>query len=380
MSLFPQGSVWRKWDLHVHTPCSHVQSYGGNNDEAWESFIRDLERLPEEFKVVGINDYFFLDGYKKVLEYKAQGRLENVEVLPVIELRLDKFGGSDSHLSRVNFHVIFSNEVTPAEIEDQFLSGLEAKYILDPAKGTAWSARLSRASIIELGTKIIDTVPEREKPKFGSPLVEGFNNFNVQLDRVLDLLARHCFKDRYVTAVGKTEWADMAWNDHSIADKKNIINSVNLVFTSAETVSNAIKGREKLRQELVNSNLLDCSDAHRFSDDLNKYRIGKCFTWVKADPTFGGLRHSLQEYNQRVFLGERPGKLTSVEQNPTKYIRRLEIRKTGGAAREAGSTEHPSSSILVWSLSSVKKEAVKAHWWTSWRSWGIRGTARPVVS
>lgn len=329
MALFPQGSLWGKWDLHVHTPCSHVQFYGGDTDDAWEKFICDLESLPEEFQVIGINDYFFLDGYKKLLVYKAHGRLQNVEVLPVVELRLDKFGGSRGHLERVNFHVIFSNDISPADIEDQFLSGLEAKYVLDPAHGSIWSARLSRASIADLGTKIIGSVPDAEKVKFGSPLVEGFNNFNVQLDSVMDLLGRHCFEGKYITAIGKAEWASMSWNDHSIAEKKHLINTVGFVFTSAETPAKAVVGREKLRQEQVNSHLLDCSDAHRFSNDPDKDRIGKCCTWVKADPTFAGLRHTLQEYDQRVFLGERPGKLVSLEQNPTKYIRRLEIKKTG---------------------------------------------------
>jgi hypothetical protein len=45
-------------------------NYGGDTEEAWESFISDLEGLPPEFKVIGINDYIFIDGYKKVLHYK----------------------------------------------------------------------------------------------------------------------------------------------------------------------------------------------------------------------------------------------------------------------------------------------------------------------
>ena len=40
---FPRGSEWSKWDLHIHTPCSIVQEYGGNTEEAWGKFISDLE-------------------------------------------------------------------------------------------------------------------------------------------------------------------------------------------------------------------------------------------------------------------------------------------------------------------------------------------------
>jgi hypothetical protein len=58
----------------------------------WERFINELEQLPPEFKVIGINDYIFLDGYRHILAEKAKGRLTNIELfLPVIELLLDKF-------------------------------------------------------------------------------------------------------------------------------------------------------------------------------------------------------------------------------------------------------------------------------------------------
>ena len=120
----PRGSIWRKWDLHVHTPDSLVHHYGGAGADVWDKFIEALSKLPPEFKVLGINDYIFLDGYKKVLAAKAAGKLPNIDLLlPVIELRLDKFGGSKSGLSRVNYHVIFSDEIKPEIIESQFQIG-----------------------------------------------------------------------------------------------------------------------------------------------------------------------------------------------------------------------------------------------------------------
>ena len=69
-----RGAAWRIWDLHVHTPASFEQGYGGDNDEVWEKYIDELEKLPEEMKVIGINDYWFLDGYKRVREAKEAGR------------------------------------------------------------------------------------------------------------------------------------------------------------------------------------------------------------------------------------------------------------------------------------------------------------------
>lgn len=84
-----RGSEWRIWDLHVHTPASIKQHYGPNDEETWERFVSDLEALNPDISVIGVNDYLFLDGYKRLLDYKKKGRLPNIQLLlPVIELRL----------------------------------------------------------------------------------------------------------------------------------------------------------------------------------------------------------------------------------------------------------------------------------------------------
>ena len=145
----PQGSLWHKWDLHVHTPAYLVHSYPGNEEQAWETFFADLENLSEKFKVVGINDYLFLDGYEKVLEAHAAGRMENIAlVLPVIELRLNIFGGTESNLSKVNYHVIFSDDMEPQVIQEQFIARLSSRFQLEPRYkdtgiASAWSGTIS---------------------------------------------------------------------------------------------------------------------------------------------------------------------------------------------------------------------------------------------
>ena len=68
-----RGSNWLKCDLHVHTPASFFHQYGdAQSDDTWNKFIANLEALPAEFKIIGINDYLTLDGYKRVLEVKRQ--------------------------------------------------------------------------------------------------------------------------------------------------------------------------------------------------------------------------------------------------------------------------------------------------------------------
>ncbi len=327
----PRGSVWRKWDLQVHTPESLVHEYGGS--DPWPAFLRDLEQLPPEFKVVGINDYIFLDGYRRIIAEKSKGRLANIDLfLPAIELRLGKFGRSQSHLSRVNYHVIFSDELSPDLIEQQFLNALSSKYVLSPQydhlrTSGKWEAIPTRQSLTDLGRLIIESVPAEERANFGPPLIEGFNNLCLSLEAVNEALESHYFKQKFVTAVGKTEWADIKWIDHSIAEKKTIINGSNLVLISAEKVEGWVKAKESLKSAGVNDCLLDCSDAHHLSGAAHKDRIGNCFTWIKADTTFKGLLQVLNEPNERVFIGELPPKVIRIRENTTKYISSIRIQR-----------------------------------------------------
>src|ERR1019366_9032504 len=331
----PRGSVWRKWDLHVHTPESIVHDYAGQ--DPWPQFIDELEKLPPDFKVIGINDYIFLDGYKRILAEKAKGRLANIDMfLPVIELRLDKFGGSQGHISRVNYHIIFSDALTPEIIEYQFLNALPSKYLLSPQyehfrTNGKWQALPTKQSLNDLGSLIIESVPEKERSKFGPPLIEGFNNLCLSLTSITEVLKGHYFTDKFVTAVGKTEWADIKWNDQSIAEKKTIINGADLVFVSSETIEHWTKAKTFLQDAKVNSRLLDCSDAHSFSGSPCKDRLGQCMTWVKADTTFEGLLQVLTEHDERVFVGDTPPQLSRVRANPTKYIDSIYLRRKADA-------------------------------------------------
>jgi ABC-type lipoprotein export system ATPase subunit len=330
----PRGSLWRKWDLHVHTPASLVHEYEGT--DPWPQFLDDLEGLPAEFKVIGINDYLFLDGYRRILEERKNGRLANIDlILPVIELRLDKFGGSQGHMSRVNYHIIFSDELDPDLIEQQFLNALPTSYALTPqyehfrATGQ-WKALPTKESLEDLGRRIIESVPDAERAKFGPPLQEGFNNLCLTLPAVQQALDKPYFQGKYATAVGKTEWADIKWNDHTIADKKNIINDATFVFTASASPNDWKKARAALDKGGVNTHLIDCSDAHRFSTAEHKDRIGNSFSWVKADPTFRGLLQLAIEFDDRHFVGDIPPQMARVHAHPTKHIKEIEIKRKPG--------------------------------------------------
>ncbi len=324
---FPRGSEWSKWDLHIHTPASIVQEYGGPTPEVWEKFILDLESLPKEFKAIGINDYIFLDGYRKVIEYQKQGRLKNIDlILPVIELRLDKFAslGTDDPWKKVNFHIIFSNELNPDIIEANFLKAIQHKLKIEAESGEEdFNEVVTPDTLAELGIKI---KRRSSKPINDSDIKTGFNSLAFNFDVIFEKLGAGTFKDKYLTAVGKSEWDTLRW-DGSPGTKKTVINKADFVFTALEKPDTYIQQRDKLTEQKVNDKLLDCSDAHKFSsEEKPERRLGNCFTWLKANTTFEGLKQVSKE-STRIFVGDIPPIIKRVKENPTRYIKKLSFEK-----------------------------------------------------
>ncbi len=337
---YPKGSEWRKWDLHVHTPLSMVQQYGGDTAEVWEKFISDLEKLPAEFKVIGINDYLFIEGYKKVLDFKRRGRLQNIDlILPVIEFRLKEFVGN-VHLRRLNYHIIFADEsrLTPEQIDAHFLSGLKGSAKLDSkTTGVTWGGVVTPQSLTDFGKQIRENTPVGKREQLvPSDLELGFNNINFELSKIEENLGEKgepntYLENNYFKAIGKSEWEDFRW-DGSPADKKTIINGCNFVFCASATAEQAILSKQKLEAQVVNSRLLHCSDAHYFSDatGIIEGKIGNCYTWIKADPTFEGLKQVIFEPQDRVFIGQEPPVIDRVRGNKTKYLRGLRMQQVAG--------------------------------------------------
>ena len=285
--------------------------------------------------VVGINDYLFVDGYRRVLDEFTSGHLPNIEaVFPVVELRIDQLVGTAGHLSKVNLHVIFPEQSDPELIEAQFIHGLSASFRLDADRPNEvdWSGFPTLNRLEALGNAIRKSVPQSKMADFReSDLELGFNNLVVSLSDVRTRLEDPVFRDNYVTTVGKTEWASMRWNDKSIAQKKDVINGADAVFVAAQSVAAYEAARSSLVDAGVNGRLLDCSDAHRLASSNDKDRLGNSLTWINADPTMAGLRHALQEFDHRVFVGAEPPKLSALRTRPADHMTAVTVRRRRNA-------------------------------------------------
>src|SRR5690606_20252216 len=128
--------IWRRWDLHVHTPASYQQDFGpGWEETTWQRYVDALIAAAEshDVKAVALADYFTIEGYAHLIEggyYDPHGCIlrgteKSIELLvvPGIELRLDRFTFEEH---AVNIHVLFDpHALTHGRIQADFLDQLE---------------------------------------------------------------------------------------------------------------------------------------------------------------------------------------------------------------------------------------------------------------
>ena len=295
-SKYPKGSEWRRWDLHVHTPKSIIQSYGGDNKPVWDAFIQKIASLPADIKVIAITDYLFCDGYEHILTRRNE--ILNIElIIPNIEFRLNTFSGTKDNSRRHNFHVLFDPSVGVEDIREQFLNCLANGYkIQDNAE---WQQTPTPRSLAELGKQIKAAAPTGNTVHGKSDVEVVFDNIPYKRDDIVKLLQKNCFKGKYVTAIGYSEWDQSRW-DQSAAEKRDLINSANFCLTCLDDPAKISDNRDDLILNKLNSVILHSSDSHDVS------RLGASLLWVKADPTFAGLKQIINEPVSRIFIGATP--------------------------------------------------------------------------
>ncbi len=296
MDTYPKGSEWRRWDLHIHTPKSIIQNYGGDSKTVWDAFIKKIASLPPEIKVISITDYLFCDGYEELLKRKSE--IPNIElIIPNIEFRLNTFSGTVNNTKRHNFHVLFDPSVSVQDIRDQLLNCLSNGYKIQDK--SVWQQTPTIRSLQDLGKQIKAAAPSENTVHSKSDLEVGFDNITYERDDIEKLLEKTPFKGRFVTAIGYSEWDQSRW-DQSAAEKRTLINEADFCLTNLDDPSIISQHRDNLVENKLNSLILHSSDAHQLD------RVGETMLWVKADPTFAGLMQVLNEQDARVFIGIAP--------------------------------------------------------------------------
>jgi hypothetical protein len=336
--IISRGSEWRKWDLHVHSPLSGLNNQFPKLDKGepdWESYLAALEALTD-ISVLGITDYFSIEGYSYAYEARKNGRLKNIVlILPNIEFRLNKVIMTGNETKRLNYHVLFSESVPPEVIDEHFLQELKFESQGDPQNDNlSWTVR--RANLVQLGKRL-----KEEHPPFQnrSDYEIGCTNATVDPGKIKEILRNkeQLFKGKYLIVLAEENTSLMGWNNQYHQTRKMLLQGADAVFSgNPQTTAWARAENEPSVDPFIAEfkSLKPCihgSDAHRLEDigrpDLNR------FCWIKGDTTFEGLKQILYEPSARVFVGEAPSQLkndyqtiesVSLSANPT-WIAESEI-------------------------------------------------------
>lgn len=246
-----------------------------------------------------------------------------------MELRLTTFAGN-AELKKINYHVVFSTELSADDIDQFFLRSLNVALRLD--EGVEWRGCLgNRAGLEDLGEKVRASIPINKRGPGKSSLRAGFASAAVPIEKVREVLAQSVFKDKTLTAIGLAEWNMMRWEGAGLAQKRDIMVQSNFVFTAAPNLAKYAEQRSRLEIDGFGGKLIDASDAHFYANESSRNRLGACNTWIKADLTFQGLRRAIDCFKERVFVGDVPPKVERVRNNRRKYIRSITIRRNDGS-------------------------------------------------
>ena len=311
MELYPRGSEWRRWDLHVHTPETKKNDcYEGKTiEEKWDNFYKTIDEYigdgseaEKSVSVVGITDYLSVDNYLKVVnEHRLNPSIKLV--LPNVELRMVPL----ARKTPVNIHCIF-NPTIVEELEDRFFGNLKF-----PFGSSTYSA--TRSELIRLGRSVDGQkgLNEEEAYKIGlSQFVVDTSTLKDVFDKDKDL------RENVIIAVsnntddgasGVTAHSDLFTSSGMLqteAARREIYHISDLIFSAQESDRKYFLGQAVDDAETVIGkcgSLKGCihgSDAHTNATVFEPAESRYC--WIKADTTFNGLKQIIYEPDTRICI------------------------------------------------------------------------------
>lgn len=352
-SDYPKGSEWRKWDLHIHTPASfHWDGQKFNSDPESTENIQLIDQMinamnDAEPAVFAIMDYWTFDGWfalQRRLKQPGAPELKKT-VFPGIELRL-----MAPMKGRLNAHVLFSDLITEQELID-FKSNLKLEFPGEEPRNLSDVALVEYARFVpadKLRHHSLDRSRVLEDSayalKAGSIMAElSCDSYKNAISKVKN--GRAIGFMPFDTSDGLT---GIERNEHyayvlSLFKQSPIFETRNLAlweaFSGIKTSQNE-SWIDDFQQALNNVPRLAVSgsDAHRFIGESGNndrrgygdYPSGKA-TWIKANPTFDGLKQAIKEPAKRSFIGTKPPKKQLVSENRSRFINTLEVTKASSS-------------------------------------------------
>jgi predicted ATPase len=248
-SKYKRGSEWRKWDLHFHTPSSHDYE---NKSITNKEIIDELKS--KNISVVAITDHHFID-VKRIKDLQSIAG-DDITILPGIEF-CSELGGSES----IHFIGIFPEN-----------SDMES--IWTTIQGTVG---LTKQNIEAKG---------------------GYENVQCDLIDTCDLIHRLGGLTS-VHAGTKTNTVESIKNNilNKMQQKRRILSDSIDILELGKVVDEEDYKNIVFKSIGFSLPMIICSDNH----NINTYTL-KENLWIKANPTFEGLKQIAFEPVERVKL------------------------------------------------------------------------------
>lgn len=308
MKRYEHGSEWRRWDLHVHTPDSILDSQFKND---WDVYIEALEDKGSEVAVLGATDYFTISGYKKIMDYKSAGRLKNIEaIFPNIEFRVSPETTKDKG---VNIHLIISPN------DEDHIERIEAALARFTIDYDDQAYACTEQGLMSYGKKIDPSLnPEAALKKGALQFKPSFDSFKKWLKG--DSWLR---RNSVVVVANSSKDGASGIRENGFQElRKDIYYFADFIFSAQPSdIAHFMGSVDRSVEDITNDyrKVIPCihgSDAHVigkiFKPDLDR------FCWIKADPSFDGLKQVLFE-PERVKIQE----LKPEGKPPYQIIRRV---------------------------------------------------------
>ena len=294
------GSIWRRWDPHIHTPGT-VLNDQFCNEEAWEDFLQRIEESSPPIEVLGITDYYSLDNYEKACAFRDDGRMANAGLLfPNIELR---YAIGTPKGTPINFHLMVSpDDIEHVDQVKRFLRKLTFK-AGDDEYGC------SRDEIIRLGRH-----HTRKHLDDQAAFAAGAKQFKVSPDQFLKKWADSPWMQKnalIAIAAGSGDGTSGLQRDDSLAAlRQKLERSAHVIFSSNPKDrdfwlgNGAVSVEELAKTYHGRKPCLHGSDAHA-PEDVGIPVLDR-FTWIKGDASFESLRQACMEPEIRVIVAPTP--------------------------------------------------------------------------
>ena len=290
-----RGSEWRQWDLHIHSDAS-------DGNMTCEQIIDKASE--KKISVIALTDHHTASNIDKILEI---GDSKGISVIPGIEFRTDK--GKRS----VHIIALFPREFEGIKITTEVINS----YILNPLD-------LSRTKIIQKGKEKLkedkkDVISDEQAFKV------GIFECQVNFEKAANMIHQKLGGLVIVHAGSKSNSLEeeISHDGKTNTDKYNSLGPLkNELFLEGYIdiceINNEKDNREFYLKKFNKPSIIG-SDAHNLNE------IGIKSFWIKADPTFEGLKQIIYE-PERVCLEEVPNKLELIKNYPDNFIDKIIIK------------------------------------------------------